>query len=168
MPFFPRILVHLVGLDLRIVQRQRVGGLQRLLLEPVPQSEQVLAVSLQRAGQACRGRALRDAAEDQEELRRSPVRLVQDGPGEGVEDAAAGATVVQDRVAGAAVDAEPVATASARAGQAVGVEDRDELLVAGVLVHELGEGEVHGQLRCEEPGRDADPPSLPKQGKHLR
>src|SRR6516162_10070527 len=35
MPFFPRILVHLIGLDRLIVQRERVGGLQRLALEPV-------------------------------------------------------------------------------------------------------------------------------------
>src|SRR3954469_7508435 len=141
MPFFPRVLVHLVGLDLRIVQRQRVSGLQRLLLEPVPQSEQVLTVPVQFAGQACRGRALGDAAEDQEELRRSPVGLVEDRLGEGIEDSSARATVVQDRVTGPAVDAKPVATLAAWAGQAVGVEDRDDLLVAGVLVHKLRERE---------------------------
>jgi hypothetical protein len=134
----------------------------------MPQPEQVLTVPVQFAGQACRGRALRDAAEDQEDLRGTAVGLVQDGLGEGIEDAAARATVVQDRVTGAAVDAKPVTTPTARAGQAVGVEDFDDLLVAGVLVHELGDGKVHGHLRCSDPRRDPDPPSLPDQGKLLR
>jgi hypothetical protein len=167
MPFFPRVLVHLIGLDRRVLQRHGVGDAERLLLEAVPQVQQVLPVPIQFARQPRRGCALGDATEDQEDLRGAAVGLVEDGLGEGVEDPAARAAVVQDRVTGPAVDPKPVATLAARAGEAVGVEDRDDLLVAGVLVHELGDGEVHGHLRCSDPRCDSDPPSLPDQGKHL-
>jgi hypothetical protein len=153
-PFFPRVLVHLIGLDRRVIQGHGVGAAERLLLEAVPQVQQVLPVPIQFAGQACRGRALGDAAEDQEDLRGAAVGLVEDGLGEGVEDPAARAAVVQDRVTGPAVDPKPVATLAARAGEAVGVEDRDDLLVAGVLVQELGDGEVHGHLQCSVPRCD--------------
>ena len=167
MPVFPRVLVHLIGLDRRVVQRQGVGRPERLLLEPVPRLKEVLPVPVQLAGQASSGCALGDPAEDQEDLRGAAVGLVEGGPGESVEDPAARAAVVQDRVTGPAVDPKPVATLAARAGQAVGVEDLDDLPVAGVLVHELGDGEVQDQLRCSDPRCDLDPPSLPGQGKHL-
>ena len=99
-----------------------------LLLEPVPQLQQVLAVAAQLAGQLGRGGRLGDAAEDQQQLGRRPPDALQGRAGEGVEDAAAvAALVVEDRVAVAAVDAQAVAGAAARAGQAVGVEQLDEL-----------------------------------------
>jgi hypothetical protein len=161
-PFFPRVLVHLVGLDRLVVQRQRVGGLQRLVLEPVAELQQVLAVPVQLAGQPRGGLALGDPPEDQQDLRGPPVGLVEGGAGERVEHpAAAVAAVVQDRGAVPAVDPQAVPGLTARADQPVGVEHGDELLVASVLVHELGDGEVHGGLRCGDPDHDPDPPSLP-------
>jgi hypothetical protein len=165
MPFFPRVLAHLVGLDRRVIQQHGVGRPERLLLEPVPQLQQMLPVAVQLTGQPRRGRALGDAPEDQEDLRGAAVGLGEDGLGEGVEDAAAGgAAVVQDRVAGATMDPEAVACVAAWAGQTVRVEEGDDLLVASVLVHELGDGEVPERLRCRNLRCDPDPPSLPGEG----
>jgi len=44
----------------------------------------------------------------------------------------------------ATMDVEMIIGLAVRAGQAVGVEQTDEFVVAGVLVHEVGEGEIHG------------------------
>jgi hypothetical protein len=105
MPSFPRVLVHLLGLDRLVVQRQRVGGLQGRVPEPVPELQQVLAVPVQLAGQPRGGLALRDPPEDQEDLGGPPMGLVEGGAGEGVEHPAAGVTaVVQHRGAVPPVD----------------------------------------------------------------
>ena len=45
----------------------------------------------------------------------------------------------------AAVNPQVLPLSAARAGQAVGVEQFDELGVAGVLVQIVDQGEVHGQ-----------------------
>jgi hypothetical protein len=66
--------------------------------------------------------------------------------GEQVEHPAARlAPVVDDRGAVTApVDVVPVAPRTAtRAGQAVGVEQARELLVAGLLVHQVNDREIH-------------------------
>jgi hypothetical protein len=168
MPFFPRVLIHLIGLNCLVVQRQGVGRLQGRVLEPVPELQQVLAVPVQFAGQPRGGLALSDPPEDQEDLGGPPMGLVEGGAGENIEHPAAEVTaVVEDRGTVPPVNLQGVAGLTARAGQAVGVEDLDDLLVAGVLVQELGDGEVHGHLRCSDPRCDPDPPSLPDQGKHL-
>jgi hypothetical protein len=168
MRFFPRVLVPLVGLDHRVIPRHGVGRPERLLLEPVPPLQPMLPVAVQLTGQPRRGRALGDAPEDQEDLRGAAVGLVEDGLGEGVEDAAAGgAAVVQDRVAGATMNPEAVSCVAAWAGPTVRVEEGDDLLGASVLAHELGDGDVHERLRCRNPRCDPDPPSLPGEGKCL-
>jgi hypothetical protein len=165
MPFFPRVLIHLIGLDRSVVQRQGVGRLQGRALEPVPEFQQVLAVPVQFTGQPRGGLALSDPPEDQEDLGGSPMGLVEGGAGEEIEHATAAVTaVVEDRGAVPPVDLQGVAGLAARAGEAVGVEDIDKLLVAGILVHELGDWEVHGGLRRSHLVRDPDPPSLPRRG----
>src|SRR5262249_19305152 len=63
MPFFPRVLVHLVGLDHGVVQRVAVQADSGALLEPVPQGQQFLAIAGQLAGHLRRGGALSDPAE---------------------------------------------------------------------------------------------------------
>jgi hypothetical protein len=74
-------------------------------------------------------------------------------PVKGVEDAAAmPAAVVEHRRASAALDANPVALAAAREGEPVGVQPLDQLGVAGVRVHQLGDREVHGIPRCNPAG----------------
>jgi hypothetical protein len=105
MPFFPRVLVHLVGLDHGVAQRVAVQPEPGPLLEAVPQLSEVLAIAAQLASHLGRGLARRDAAEDQHQLRGAAVGPLQDSPGPGVEDAAAvTAPVIQDRLAVAVVD----------------------------------------------------------------
>src|SRR5215471_14992699 len=101
-PFFPRILVHLIGLRHLVVQPALVSEAISRVLEPVPQLKQLLAVAAQLAGEL------------------------------GVEHAvAARAPGIEDRVAVAVVDDQPVARPTPGAGQAVGVQPADELVVAG-------------------------------------
>jgi hypothetical protein len=99
-PFFPRILVHLIGLDHGVAQRVAIQPPPRLFLEAVPELEQVLAVAAQLAGHLGGGLAVGDTPEDQEDLRGRAMGPLQGGPGPGVEDAAAfAALVVQHGVA---------------------------------------------------------------------
>jgi hypothetical protein len=117
-----------------------------VLLEAVPQPQQLHPIAAQLARQPRGGGPLGDATEDQQDLGGPSLPAVEDRAGEGVEDPAAVATlVIEDRGAMAAMDAEAVAGPAAGAGQAGGVEPVQELGVAGVLVQELDQGEVH---RC--------------------
>ena len=54
-PFLPRVLVHLIGLHHRIIQRQRIGGLTSLLLELMTPLEQVRTVPPQFTGELAVG-----------------------------------------------------------------------------------------------------------------
>jgi hypothetical protein len=140
------ILVHLVGLDLRIVgQRRRVGRLHRSALEPMPQPQQVGPMPIQFAGQLGRGGPLGDPPEDQQNLRGATMSLVKLGAGEGIEDPAAGVTaVIDDRGAVTAMDLQAITDPAARANEAARVEDGDKLGIAGVFVHIIHDGKVHG------------------------
>src|SRR5215813_3311152 len=69
MPFFPRVLVHLVGLDHLVIQRVAVQTDAGALLESVPEGQQLLAIAAQLARQLRRGGALGDPAEDHQQLR---------------------------------------------------------------------------------------------------
>jgi hypothetical protein len=120
----------------------------------VPQVRQVHPVATELAGQRRRRHAPGDAAEDEDDLSRPPLHPLQGGPGPGVEGAAAmAALVVAHRGAVAAVDAEAIGGTAAGAGRPSGVEGREELGVAGVLVHQVGEREVHGG---SSPGEEGD------------
>src|SRR5512135_3896756 len=69
-----------------------------------------------------------------------PVGLVEGGAGEGVEHPAAGVTAgVEDRGAVPPVDLQAIPGPAPRAGEPFGVKGINEFLVAGVLVHELGD-----------------------------
>src|SRR5215471_8112016 len=68
-PFFPRVLVHLVGLDRAVVQRVAVQADPGPLLEPVPEAQQFLAIAAQLARHPGRRGALSDPVEDHQELR---------------------------------------------------------------------------------------------------
>jgi len=123
-PFFPRVLVHLVGLDRAVGQRggPGLGGGPGAGLHPVPPLEQVAAAALQLAGQPGGGAALGEAAEDQHHLAGAEVGLVPVGAGEGIVDRPTVlAAIVQRRLAGVAAD-EGVAAAAAGAAQATGVQ----------------------------------------------
>jgi hypothetical protein len=91
---------------------------------------------------------LGEAAEDQDQFPGPALGAVQGGAGEGVEDpTAVAATEVQDRVAAPSVDGHAIVLMAAGAGQAVGVQPADELVRARLLIHQVGDREVHGGLR---------------------
>jgi hypothetical protein len=145
MPFFPRVLEHLVGLG--GTTGRRAGPLGRPLSQPlelVPQGQQVLAVAAELAGQLGRRGALADAAQDEDQLRRRAAGLLERGAGVGVKDGpAVAAAVVEGGVAVAVVDGRGVGLPAAGAAQPIGMEGLDQELVAGVGVHQSGNGEVH-------------------------
>jgi len=127
MPFFPRVLVHLVGLDHLVVQRVAVQTDSGALLESVPEGQQLLAITAQLAGHSRRGGPLSDPAEDHQEWRGAAMGPLQGGPREGVEDPAASAALeVHHGGAMTAVDPQALPLSAARAGQAVRVEQFDE------------------------------------------
>jgi hypothetical protein len=131
------------------------------------QPEQLLAVAAQLAGELGGRDALDDAAEDQHQLDDRPPGAVQGRAGEGVEDTAADrAAVVEDGGAVAAMDAQSVACPAPGTGQAAGVEPVQELLVAGIRVHQLGDGEVHGRLRSSRGAGSASIP--PRETDHVK
>jgi hypothetical protein len=63
------------------------------------------------------------------------------------------AAEVQDRVAATAVDDHAVRGVAARANEPVGVQPADETVIAGLLIHQIGDREVHGLLRLATMGR---------------
>jgi hypothetical protein len=145
MPFFPRVLIPLVSLDDSVAQRIAVQPNPGVLLESVPQSQQVPAVAPQLAGHLRRRCPLGEAAKDHQDLRGPALRPLQEGPGPGVEDAAAGpALVVQDWLAVTAMNPQALPLSALGANQAVGVEEFDEFGVAGVLIEIVDQGEIHG------------------------
>jgi hypothetical protein len=116
-----------------------------VFLEAVSQFQQVLAIAAQFASHLGGGLPRGDAVEDQQPLARAAMGPLEDGPGPGVEHpAAVAALVLQDRLPVAAVDPQAVRLATRGAGQPRGMQQLDELAVAGILVHVVLQGEIHG------------------------
>ena len=124
MPFFPRVLVHLVGLGVVIRQWGAVGGGQRPRLDLVSQPEQMLAADADLASEFGRGHTLGDTSEDQEDLGGAQMGPLPGGASEHVEDpTAALATIIDDWSVGVtSVDVEALAGTTAGAGMAIRVE----------------------------------------------
>ena len=138
-------MVRLVRLHGRVIQRHPVPVVEGQALEPVSQPQQLRAIAAQLAGQLRGGHALGETADNQDQLPGPPFDAVQGRPGEGVEDPlAVPAAEVQDRVAAAAVDDHTVRGVTARAREPVGVQPADETVIAGLLIHQIGDREVHG------------------------
>jgi hypothetical protein len=117
-------------------------------LQAVPEVEQFRAVAVQFAGQLGGGDALGEPADDQDQLAGPTLDAVQGRAGEGIEHPAAmAAPEVQDGGAAAAVDDHAVVSSTPRAGHPPGVQPLDQIGVAGVLVHQVGDREIHGCLR---------------------
>ena len=107
--------------------------------------QQLRAIAPQLARQLGRRHALGEPAHDQDQLDGPPLGPLQGRPGVGVEDAPARlAAVIEDRGAVPVMDVQAVARPASRAGQTVGMEPGEELGVAGILIHQVGDGEVHG------------------------
>jgi hypothetical protein len=163
MPFFPRILVGLVGPQDLVVQRHPVAIPKGQVLESVPQVQQLGAIAIQLPRQLGGGDALGKTADDQYQLAGPPLDAMQGCAGEGVEDPfAVAATEVQDRVAAAPVDDHPIVSLAARVGQAVGMQSQYELLVAGALIQQLDDREIHGRLQVRDDGDDVVTPVSPR------
>src|SRR5262245_1345614 len=143
LPFFPRVLEHLVGFDLGIRQRRTRQTPPGVVLEFVSQRQQVAAAAAQFPGQAGGRGALSNATSDQHQLGGTALGALQGGAAEGVENATAGGTaVVQHGVAVGAMDG-PVAAGAAGAAQALGVQGLDEVVVASLFVQQVKQREVH-------------------------
>ena len=80
-PFFPRVLVHLVGLGLIVRQRRAVRGGQGAGLDDVPQPQRMLAADPHLMGEFRGRHPLRDAPEDQEDLAGAEVCTLPGGAG---------------------------------------------------------------------------------------
>jgi hypothetical protein len=65
-PFFPRVLVRLIRLDVGVLQGVEVAESVGQVLELVAEPQELEPVAPQLAGQPCRRRALGEAAEDQQ------------------------------------------------------------------------------------------------------
>jgi hypothetical protein len=147
-PFFPRILGGLVGLQHRVIQRHDVAVADGPILEAVPQVQQSRAVASPLAGQSGGGDALGDAAEDQDQFAGPALDAVQGRAGEAVEDPmAVAAADVQDRVAAPTVNDQAIASMATGAGQAIGMQPVEELHIARMFIHKIGDREIHGGLR---------------------
>ena len=127
------------------------------------QLEQVLAATAQLPGQLRRRRALGDAADHEDQGRGAALGALQGGAGPGVEDPAAGAAVVAHRVAVGAVDGQAAAAAGG-AAQAARVQGVHQVVVAGLFVEQVAQGEVHGRASQAATGRCCSTPP-PSRGK---
>jgi len=72
------------------------------------------------------------------------------------------AAVVEHRGAVAAMDGHAVPLVTTRAGQPRGVQPLEDLGIAGVLVQQISDGEVHGRLRNGEISRDTTEYACPE------
>src|SRR3954466_341727 len=72
-PFFPRVLVHLIGLGHGVAQRVAIQPDQGVALEAVPQGQELHPIASQLPRQPRRRDPLGEAAEDQEELGGTPL-----------------------------------------------------------------------------------------------
>ena len=127
-------------------QWRAVDGGQGPRLDLVPQLQRVGATQAQLASELRGGGPLGDPAEDQEDRRRVEVRPLPEGAGVQVEDpAAALAAEVEDQGIGVTtVDVESLTGGAAGAGQAFGVEQVHEFLVASGLIHQILDREIIG------------------------
>lgn len=147
-PFFPRVLEGLVGLQNLVVPGQPVSIPERQVLQSVPEVEQLRAVAVQFAGQLGGGDALGEPADDQDQFAGPTLGAAQARAGERIEDSlAVTAPKVQDRGAAAAVDDHAVVSPALRAGHPLGVQPFDHGGVAGVLIHQVNDREIHGRLQ---------------------
>jgi hypothetical protein len=115
-----------------------------VLLEAVPQFQQVAAVAAQLAGHpGCRLTA-GDAPQDHQDLRRATMCPLEEGLGPRVENpAATAALVVQDRLAMPAMDLQALPLTTLGTSQAIRVEEFDEFGVTGVLIQIVDHRKVH-------------------------
>lgn len=149
LPFFPRVLVHLVGLVHRPIQlRALVVPPEDGVLELAPEGEQPSRVALEFLGElACRD-PLEKAAHNEHELAQRALAPVEQRAGEDVENLAA-RLAVEEREVGApqGMNRDALAQAALGAGWTIGAQNGLEPAVALALGKKVGDGEDEGQGR---------------------
>jgi hypothetical protein len=144
MPFFPRVLKHFVGFRDSIRQGGSLQGLLGQGLQTPPHGQKFHAIHLQFSGQLGGGNALSDAAQDQPDLRRGTPCLVQHGSCPGIENAVTvPALIIHNRSPMPPMDTQTVVDLATRTSQPVGVQQLDQLGVAGTVIHNIEKGEIH-------------------------
>jgi hypothetical protein len=112
------------------------------------QLKQLAPIATQFAGQPRRAGSLCHATQDQQQLRAGATRPLQIRAGEAVEDAtASSALVIDQRRPLATVNAQSVRPAAAGAGQAVGMQQKQEFVVTCLFIHEVLNWKIHRLLR---------------------
>jgi hypothetical protein len=115
------------------------------ILQAVPQGQPVAAVAVQLAGQLSGGHSWDNAAQDQEDRAGAVGEALQGGAGKGVEDPPAGAApIIDDRLTAAAMNAEAIGPATVGTGHSLRVKPGDQLMVAGIFIQQVKDGEIHG------------------------
>jgi hypothetical protein len=139
-------LVHLIGLDHRVGKGGAIAVSRGIGLEFVPQLKEVRTAALQLASQLRSRLPIGDSSEDQNKFGRSSAGLAENGTGEHVIDLTAVlATIVQHRFAIKPMD-PGIGPSTTGTGESLGMKPSEKFFVAGILVHQVGDREQHGQL----------------------
>jgi hypothetical protein len=119
----------------------------------MPEFQQVPAAALQLPRQLSGGHALGETPEDEHQHRGTVVGPLEHGPSPGVEDPSTGrAAIVKDGFPVVAMDEESLASVAAGTLQPLGMDERQEELIAGVLIHKGVDREVHGSVSSNTEG----------------
>lgn len=160
-PFFPRVLIHLVGFGGAVSQHREIQRLLCVALQRVSQLQKMHRAGMLFPRQLRGGRSLRDPSQNQQQLARPPMRAVENRAGEGVEHPpTASAAIIQHRFAMSAVQRQMLLFAAAWTAQSLGMQPMEQHRITGRLVHEMIDGKVHWLLH-EQATTAYEPPRLP-------
>jgi hypothetical protein len=152
MPFFSRILIHLVGLRSGIGQRALRQRRPGALLQLMPQFQQMATATTQLACQSGGRSTLDDAAYDQEELRGGTMGTVQRRVGPGIENpATTPAAVIEDGGPMTAMNEQAVASTTRGTGQSCRVNRLDEKVIARLFIEKIDQREIRGGTSSMKP-----------------
>src|SRR3954454_2306117 len=113
----------------------------------MPQFQEMSSATIQLPSELSRGHTLGETTNDEDQHRGAKMGALERGPGPGVEDPSTrGAAIVEDRFSIVAVDEEPIPSLAAGTTQAFGMEQVEEEVVTGVLIHKGLDREVHGSV----------------------
>src|SRR5512135_3543195 len=93
------------------------------------------------------GHALGEPADDEDDLRGVIMSPLEHGPRPGIEDASTdSAPIVEDGCSIVAVDEEPVWRLAARTTEPLRVEQVEEEMITGILIHQMVDREIQGSV----------------------
>jgi hypothetical protein len=118
-----------------------------VILELMSEFQQVPAAALQLPRQLSGGYALGETPEDEDQHRGPVVGPLEHGSSPGVEDSpTCRAAIVKDGFPVVAMDDESLVSVAAGTLQPLGMDESQEELIAGVLIHKGVDREVHGSV----------------------